>query len=472
MHWIPNSVAALILVVSSTWSVTSLAASENKDLVDPRNQAFEQNHPDQYHSWKATSESVEIEDALAEDPNMVILWAGYGFAKDYNKARGHFYALDDVRQTLRTGAPQDEKSGPMPMACWSCKSPDVARVIDERGEDGYFNGKWARLGTEIANPIGCADCHDVRSEKFKNGEPELALTRPYVERAFDAIGKNFEEQSRLDKQASVCAQCHVEYYFTGPTKAVKFPWDMGTTVEDMERYYDALNFKDWTHKVSKAPMLKAQHPGYETWRDGIHGKNKVVCVDCHMPKVKKEDGTVYTDHKVGNPFDRFEDTCAQCHTQTKDQLREIVSTRKAQVLNMKLTAEKQIVAAHFEAGAAWDAGATEAEMKDILQDIRHAQWRWDYAIASHGVHMHAPEVALEVLGTAVDRAADARTKLARLLATKGIVEPIQLPDISTKEAAQKALGMDMDKMNSDKKNFLETVVPDWDKAAKEREATY
>ncbi len=474
LRWISKFAAALVVVTSSSMSVASFAASEEKvpNLIDPRNDAYQQQHPDQYHSWKATSESEQIEDALASDPNMVILWAGYGFAKDYNKARGHFYALDDVRQTLRTGAPQDESSGPMPMACWSCKSPDVGRVIDERGEDGYFQGKWARLGDQIANPIGCADCHDTRSEAFQNGEPALKLVKPYVERAFQAIDKPFEKQSRLDQQASVCGHCHVEYYFTGPNKSVKFPWDKGTTVDNMEAYYDELGFKDWTHKVSKAPMLKAQHPGYETWRDGIHGKNNVTCVDCHMPKVTNEDGTVYTDHKIGNPFDRFEDTCASCHTQSKEQLQNIVSTRKAQVLKMKLTAEKQIVAAHFEAGAAWDAGATEEEMKDILQDIRHAQWRWDYAIASHGVHMHAPEVALEVLGTAIDRAADARTKVVRLLATKGITEPVELPDISTKEAAQKALGMDMDKMNADKEHFLKTVVPEWDKAARERESQY
>nr|WP_246850917.1 ammonia-forming nitrite reductase cytochrome c552 subunit [Vibrio crassostreae] len=460
------------MVSASLASATSFAASEQKEIGDPRNDQFEQNHPDQYHSWRQTSESKTIEDALKEDPNMVIMWAGYGFAKDYNKARGHFYAIDDVRQTLRTGGPTDENSGPMPMTCWSCKSPDVARVIEERGEDGYFEGKWARLGNEIVNPIGCADCHDTQSEGFKNGEPALKVTRPYVERAFDAIGKKFEDQGRLDQQASVCAQCHVEYYFTGPTKGVKFPWDKGTRVEQMEEYYDGIGFKDWTHKVSKAPMLKAQHPGYETWREGIHGKNKVACVDCHMPKVTKEDGTVYTDHKVGNPFDRFEDTCANCHTQSKETMRNIVSSRKAQVLNMKLTAEKQIVAAHFEAGAAWEAGATEQEMEPILLDIRHAQWRWDYAIASHGVHMHAPEIALEVLGTAVDRAADARTKIVRLLAKKGITDPIEIPDISTKEAAQKALGMDMDKMNAEKQHFLDTVVPKWEEQAEKREANY
>ncbi len=120
------------------------------------------------------------------------------------------------------------------------------------------------------------------------------------------------------------------------------------------------------------------------------------------------------------------------------------------------------------------AGATEDELQPILQNIRHAQWRRDYAIASHGVHMHAPEVALEVLGTAVDRAADTRTKLVRLLATKGITEPVQIPDISTKAKAQEALDMDMDmeKMNTEEKHFLETVVPDRDEAASERQATY
>jgi len=464
------TVVSLLLATSLSSHVFS--AETQKERLEPRNETFQQAHPEQYKSWKETSESSERTDALKQDPLMVIMWAGYGFAKDYNKARGHFYAIDDLRETLRTGGPTDAKTGPMVMACWSCKGPDVARLIEENGEDGYFTGKWAKGGAEVVNAIGCSDCHDTRSKEFKNGEPALKLTRPHVLRAMEAIDKPFADQPRIQQQAQVCAQCHVEYYFTGPTKAVKFPWNMGTTVSEMEEYYDALAFKDWTHKVSKAPMLKAQHPGYETWQQGIHGKNNVSCVDCHMPKVENADGTVYTDHKVGNPFERFENTCANCHTQEKATLQEIVATRKAQVLEMKLIAEKQIVAAHFEAQAAWKAGATETEMKDILQDIRHAQWRWDYAIASHGVHMHAPEVALSVLGTAVDRATDARTKLVRLLAKKGITDEVVIPDVSTKEAAQKAIGMDMDKLNKEKQTFLKSLVPEWEAEAAKREATY
>ncbi|MBZ6064879.1 ammonia-forming nitrite reductase cytochrome c552 subunit [Aeromonas schubertii] len=435
--------------------------------VEGRNDLFAKDHAKQYQSWEQTKQSEERADALAEDPNLVVLWAGYGFAKDYNKPRGHYYALTDVRETLRTGAPKSVEEGPMPMACWSCKSPDVARVIDSQGEDAYFKGMWAKGGPEIVNTIGCADCHATDSKEFKEGKPALHQSRPYASRAMDAIHMPFDKQGRFDQQAQVCGQCHVEYYFTGPNKSVKFPWDQGTTADDMERYYDQLGFADWVHGLSKTPMLKAQHPEYETWRAGIHGKNNVGCVDCHMPKVRGEDGKLYTDHKVGNPFDRFDQTCANCHTQSKTMLEGVVKERKVAVNDLKLKVEQQLVRAHFEAKAAWDAGATEEQMKPILQDIRHAQWRWDYSIASHGVHMHAPDVALKTLGTALDKAADARTKLARLLATKGITGEIPLPDISTKEKAQAALGMNMKQFISDKQQFLKTTAPAWDKQAQE-----
>ncbi|WP_345859576.1 ammonia-forming nitrite reductase cytochrome c552 subunit [Shewanella algae] len=459
-----KSFALSALVAASVMAAGAFAS----DKTEPRNEVYKDKFKNQYASWHDTAKSAEIVDVLAEDPNLVILWAGYGFAKDYNAPRGHIYAVTDVRNTLRTGAPKSAEDGPMPMACWSCKSPDVPRLIEEQGEDGYFTGKWAKGGPEVVNAIGCGDCHE-------KGSPKLRLGRPFAERAMETLGTPFDKASRKDKQSMVCGQCHVEYYFEkveGRKGFVKFPWDQGTTVESMEAYYDAIEFADWTHALSKTPMLKAQHPGYETWQLGVHGKNNVTCVDCHMPKVTNDKGRKFTDHKVGNPFDRFEETCAQCHTQSKEFMENLTAERKAKVKELKLKAEDQIVKAHFEAAAAWKVGATEAEMKPILTDIRHAQWRWDYAIASHGVAAHAPDEALRVLGTAVDKAANARVKLAQLLAKKGITEPVALPDISTKAKAQAALGMDMKKMVSDKEDFKKNVLPKWDAEAKKREATY
>ncbi len=124
IKWTRNTAAVAALLSALCLSANANAATEDsgKTRIEPRNSQFAQSHMEQYKTWEATKESDEIDDALAGDPNMVIMWAGYGFSKDYNKARGHFYAITDVRQTLRTGGPKDAKSGPMPMACWSCKS--------------------------------------------------------------------------------------------------------------------------------------------------------------------------------------------------------------------------------------------------------------------------------------------------------------------------------------------------------------
>ncbi|VDZ71002.1 cytochrome c-552 [Atlantibacter hermannii] len=62
---------------------------------------------------ESTSEQSEREDALADDPNMVILWAGYPFSRDYNKPRGHAYALTDVRETLAYRRTENRRRRPV-----------------------------------------------------------------------------------------------------------------------------------------------------------------------------------------------------------------------------------------------------------------------------------------------------------------------------------------------------------------------
>ncbi|MDU8923662.1 ammonia-forming nitrite reductase cytochrome c552 subunit [Pasteurellaceae bacterium LIM206] len=439
----------------------------NKEAnIQSTNDKFADKYPKQYKSWRATDQSTEFENVNSEDPRVIVLWGGYSFAKEYNTPRGHFYAVTDVRNILRTGAPKNANDGPQPMACWTCKGPDVPRLIAEWGEEGYFNGKWAKGGPEVVNTIGCADCHDTTSKDFEEGKPALRIARPHVLRALQAIDKNFVNLDRTDKRAAICANCHVEYYFDkNVVNNVVFPWYKGVDVDSIEKYYDEIEFSDWTHSLSKAPMLKAQHPDYETWLQGTHGKNGVTCIDCHMPKVQDADGKVYTDHKIGNPFDAFESTCAKCHDQSKETLRKRVDEHKEQIDDVMLKLEDQLVKAHFEAKAAWDAGATADEMKGVLQAIRHAQWRWDYSAAGHGGHMHAPDMILHVIATGLDRAADARAKLAVILAKHGVQQPIKYPDISTAEKAWKATGVDIEKERKEKQEFLNTVVPQWNKEA-------
>ncbi len=435
-------------------------------IIQSKNSQFSQNYPRQYQSWYKTSESTDVVPAIEEDPRLIVLWGGYSFSKEYNKPRGHFYTVTDVRNILRTGAPMTPTEGPMPMACWTCKGPDVPRLIAKWGEKDFFSGKWAKAGNQIVNSVGCADCHDTTSKDFEEGKPALRIARPHVLRALDVIGKNFNHMDTTDKRTAICANCHVEYYFDkNGVNNVVFPWFNGVDVGDMEKFYDSIQFSDWTHSLSKAPMLKAQHPDFETWSMGIHGKNGVSCVDCHMPKVQGADGKVYTDHNIANPFDNFQNTCANCHTQKKETLQNIVESRKQNIKEVMLKLEDQLVHAHFEAKAAWDAGATKEEMQPALTAIRHAQWRWDYAAATHGGYMHAPDVILKVLGTGLDRVATARADLAAILAEHHVKTPVPIPDISTANAAWKAMGIDIQKARAEKAKFLKEIVPEWNKEA-------
>ena len=136
------------------------------------------------------------------------------------------HAIEDMRNTLRVGAPMTENEGPQPATCWTCKSPDVPRMMQAMGVDNFYKGKWASLGKEIMNPIGCADCHEPENMN-------LHISRPALIEAFQRQGKDITKATQQEMRSLVCAQCHVEYYFKGDGKYLTFPWDKGSTVEDM-----------------------------------------------------------------------------------------------------------------------------------------------------------------------------------------------------------------------------------------------
>ncbi|MBX3043617.1 MAG: ammonia-forming cytochrome c nitrite reductase [Candidatus Kapabacteria bacterium] len=435
---------------------------------EPRNEIWGENFPKEWESYLKTGDtsfaslhggSATI-DYLEEYPELVILWAGYPFSIDYKQGRGHLHAVKDVRQTLRTGGVDNS---PLPATCWTCKSTDVPRMMNTVGVENFYNKKWIEYGEEIINPIGCQDCHDPKTMK-------LRITRPALVEAFERQGKSMKEFSNQDMRSLVCAQCHVEYYFQKDNKYLVFPWDKGFSADNMEEYYDNIEFSDWTHKLSRAPMLKAQHPDYELYKTGVHASRNVSCADCHMP-YKVEGGIKFTDHHIGSPLQNIANACQTCHRESEEQLRNDVYSRQDKVLEIRRIAEKAIAAAHIEAKAAWDAGASEADMAPVLKNIRHAQWRWDWVAAANGVGFHSPVEALRVLGTAIQKAEKARGEINVILTKLGQPIPYSLPDVSTKEKAQKFVGIDIEAQKNDKIKLLETVVTEWDKAAKERQGT-
>jgi len=477
------------LLVNSIMERRTEAVIMRKAKVDlaeweTRNEVWGEAYPEEYETYLKTEEG-EIEDVLEENPYVAVLFAGYGFAKDYNKPRGHIHAIEDVRNTLRTGGPTDENKSPMPNTCWTCKSPDVPRMMEELaagGKDGAAEfykggGKWETLGSQIINPIGCGDCHDPETMALK-------ITRPALIEGYEALtGKDITEATHQEMRSLVCAQCHVEYYFDkfldGEKKGSPYlvhPWKYGITADNMEQHLDergpeGKGHNDWIHAVSKTRMYKAQHPGWELWQQGPHGMRGVSCADCHMP-YESRGGMKYSSHHVTSPLDYIDKTCQVCHRQPVEELRKAVKDRQNSIIVLRTKAEELLVKAHFETKAAIEIGATDTELESARELIREAQWKWDYSVASHGASFHAPLQVSNLLGDCIDRAGKARLEVSKVLAKHGFTDEVILPDLSTKAKVQEIIGLNMDKLNSEKDDFLKNMAPKWDEEAAKRHKSW
>ncbi|GLP95098.1 ammonia-forming cytochrome c nitrite reductase subunit c552 [Paraferrimonas sedimenticola] len=492
-------------VSAALGGMSAVAAPAKTDLYNSDN--WQGKFPEQHKTWASTEDNNPAsgvpQDYLLHNPNLVIAWAGYGFAKDYNRARGHHFALNDVIQSLRTGGPMGDMDGPMAASCWSCKSPDVARMYDEVGEGKFANNKFGKWGHEMANTIGCADCHEL-------GESELRLSRPYAARAMEAIDRPFDKQSHAEQGNQACGQCHVEYYFDGTDdKKVKFPWDQwkpgvetqyigkggaktelykGYAAEAGLAYYDMIGFSDWTNAISGAPMLKTQHPEYENLADrrnhemagdDDYDHEKFTCTTCHTPKQTNSKGQEYTDHNVRFDFAKLPEDCAGCHEASD--MEEILSDRKAEINKLRFDAKDgvdvRLTQIHFWTQAIWKSKGVEglesgkniaeakanyeaalkkdADMVELTTHIRNAQWFWDSATASHGIHAHNPEEAKRLLNKAKGELKLAEAKAASLLKKPADLPVYKMDDLASKQAAQKAAGLNYGAMVKEKTKFIE-----------------
>ena len=432
---------------------------------EPRSVVWGENFPRQYQSYLRTADTSfaslhggsAMRDMLEEDPRLVVLWAGYSFSKEYNQGRGHQHALADIHTILRTGGPGLGKPSPQPNTCWTCKSPDVPRLMNERGIAEFYRGSWDTKGTEVTNTIGCGDCHDAKTMN-------LRISRPALVEAYERQGLDITLASHQEMRSLVCAQCHVEYYFNKKkiegVDYLTFPWDKGISVDSMEAYYDQYGFTDWVHGISKAPMLKAQHPDHELFQMGTHASRGVACADCHMP-YKSEGSQKFTDHQAQSPLNNVANSCQVCHREETDKLVRDVYDRQNKLAENRNKLEILLVRAHVEAGKAWELGADEQQMKSILQLIRRAQWRWDFVAASHGGSFHAPVESARIIAAGIDQAGSARVELARLLSNLGWNREVPYPDIATKAKAQAFIGLDMKALEEEKGVFIREVLPGW-----------
>ena len=251
---------------------------------------------------EADPRSVVAQSKIEEDPRLKTMWAGYAFAHDFREERGHAYMLKDQTYTERQIVVKQ------PGTCLQCHA-SVYTAMKKLGDGDLFKGfdklnrlPYADARPLVTHPVTCIDCHAPDTM-------QLRITRPAFIEGLRALKehegvKNYDVNTmatRQEMRSFVCGQCHVEYYFKGPEKRLVYPWAKGLRVDDILAYYDDVQFKDWTHAETGAPVLKAQHPEFEMWNQGIHARSGVACADCHMP-YKREGGMKISDHQVRSPM--------------------------------------------------------------------------------------------------------------------------------------------------------------------------
>lgn len=417
----------IVATAAFTWGVTALLMNirERKEegkwheikVVELKEEdtdplIWAQNYPRQYDGYKKTVDTTrtryggsEAFSKLDQDPVWKRFFAGYAFGVDYREERGHAYSLIDQKETLRT------KEFKQPGACLQCHAGGMKHVYETAG-GGDIQAGFEKISAmplqeawkHVSHPIACVDCHDPKTM-------DLRVTRPGFLNGIKKVKKlegieNFNPNTmatRQEMRTFVCAQCHVEYYFKGEGKLLTYPWDKGLKVEQIEAYYDEVGHKDWIHAETGAPVLKAQHPEFEMWSQGIHSRSQVACADCHMP-YKREGALKVTDHHIRSPLLNVSRACLTCHHFSEREMLDRAETIQDRTRKLMARAETALSALMDEIAAAKKRGASDESLKPALEMHRKAQWRLDFVSAENSMGFHAPQEVLRILAEAIDYA--------------------------------------------------------------------
>ena len=261
---------------------------------------------------------------------------------------------------------------------------------------------YAEATKLVNHPVSCIDCHDPATM-------QLRVTRPaFIEgiKAYKATLGVADYDANRDATAQemrsyVCGQCHVEYYFKGPEKRLTFPWMKGLKVDDALAHYEEVQHKDWVHAETGTPALKAQHPEFEMFNQGVHARSGVACADCHMPYMR-QGGLKISDHHVRSPLLNINRACQGCHHFPEEEMKARVESIQARFAHSRDVAMNAVVDLINDIKQAKAQGRDDAELAEARSYHRKAGFYVDYVEAENSMGFHAPGEALRILADAVD----------------------------------------------------------------------
>ena len=209
------------------------------------------------------------------------------------------------------------------------------------------------------------------------------------------------DATRQEMRSYVCAQCHVEYYFKGTEKRLVYPWAKGNKVENILAYYDEVGHQDWVHADTGAPALKAQHPEFELWSQGIHARSGVACADCHMP-YQRIGAHKVSDHHVRSPLLNINKACQTCHRWPEAELKARAEANQERTFTLRNLAMDALMGLIDDIKTAQTSGAPTNQLAAARDFQRKAQFYLDFVEAENSTGFHAPQEAARILGESID----------------------------------------------------------------------
>jgi nitrite reductase (cytochrome c-552) len=148
-------------------------------------------------------------------------------------------------------------------------------------------------------------------------------------------------------------------------------------------------------------VLKAQHPEFELYNQGVHARSGVACADCHMP-YQREGALKISDHHVRSPLLMVNRACQTCHRQSEDELRSRVETIQSRHMEMRNTAMDALMDLIADLKRAQSAGLSAEQLEPARAAQRKAQFFLDFVEAENSSGFHAPQEAARILTQSVD----------------------------------------------------------------------
>ena len=351
----------------------------------------------------ADPRSVVARSKLEQDPRLKIIWAGYPFSIDYRERRGHAYMLQDQTFTQR------QNFNP-PAMCINCHASMVTTFL-KLGDGDLVKGfnvisdshmTYPEIRNDVKHPVACIDCHDPKTM-------QLRVTRPAFMEGIRALKasegvQNYDVNAmatRQEMRSYVCGQCHVTYFFQPPNKRLTFPWAHGIKVEDIIAYEDEHKINEWTHAETGAQMIKARHPEFEMWNQGVHARSGVACADCHMPYMR-QGGLKISDHQINSPLLKINRSCQTCHHFPEAELKARAEDIQDRYFNLRNTALDALVDLIEDIKAEKAKGATDAQLAEARTAQRKSQFMIDFVMSENSMGFHAPQEATRILGDAIN----------------------------------------------------------------------